>query len=73
MSNNLGQIEKILSTVERKDEFKFSDILGSLINNRRFSEGYNRFAEGQKDDSTYVWECLSAIGQEVGTTLHTCV
>ena len=37
---SVAEIEKILKTVDRKDEFNFVRLLGGLVNNRRFASGY---------------------------------
>lgn len=73
MSDSLTEIQKILKTVDRRDDFNFVRLLGSLVNNRKFASGYFNLEDGKTDDSTYVWEVLSAIGQDIGGALHSCV
>ena len=70
---SVAEIEKILKTVDRKDEFNFVRLLGGLVNNRRFASGYLDLQEGLRNQRTYAWECLSAIGQDVGGALNSCV
>lgn len=55
------------------NSFSFTDTLGGFINNREFSYGYKDYAVGRKSGYAYVWEVLSAIGQDVGETIYSGV
>ena len=46
------------------NEFSFVDRLGSFINNYDFGVGYDQFAQGNPTNRAYVWNVLSAIGNE---------
>lgn len=46
------------------------DAMGSMVNNAKFKEGYNDFANGKKTDKSYLWEALSAVSQDIGQTLY---
>lgn len=62
---------QIQSSVRRSsDDFSYVKTIGSLINNREFSKGYLDFESGKKTPNTYVWEVLSAIGDDVGQVIY---
>lgn len=50
--------------------FSMSETLGSFINNRKFSEGHVQFMDGEHNSKTYVWEALSAIGDDLGQVIY---
>ena len=52
------------------NEFSFVDRLGSFINNYDFGVGYDQFAQGNPTDRAYVWNVLSAIGNEYAQTIY---
>lgn len=57
----------------RDDGFSMTRKLGSFINNKRFSEGYVQFGNGEQNTKTYVWEALSAIGDDLGKVVYSNV
>jgi hypothetical protein len=46
--------------------FDFTKTLGTFIQNRDFEIGHQRFLGGQDDRSTYIWNALSAIANDLG-------
>lgn len=66
----VDSISSIVNTIDVKDDFSFVDTLGSFIGNRRFGETYQQFDERQNSPQAYVWYALSAIGNELGRTIH---
>jgi hypothetical protein len=51
-------------------KFSFVDTLASLIVNRSFSKGYEDFARGKDTRDSFVFETLSAIGNDIGDALY---
>ena len=50
--------------------FSTTEKLGSFINNRKFSDGYVRYLNGEDDTKSYLWEALSAIGDDLGDAVY---
>lgn len=68
---SLSSVNEIQSTVRRNsDDFSYVKTIASLINNREFSQGYNEFVTGKSTTKTYIWEVLSAIGDDVGQIIY---
>ena len=51
-------------------KFSFVDTLASLIVNRSFSKGYDDFSKGKDTRDAFVFETLSAIGNDIGDVLY---
>lgn len=49
--------------------FHFSNILGSFIGNRDFSEGFDQYFGNQETQKSFMWEALQAIGGDIGSTV----
>ena len=68
------QIEHIKNTYQKNtNDFSFTDTIGSFINNREFSKGYDDFKNGNVTEKSYIFSALSAIGQEFGERLYSDV
>lgn len=68
------QIEQIKNTYQKNtNDFSFTDTIGSFINNREFSKGYDDFKNGNVNERSYIFSALSAIGQEFGERLYSDV
>jgi len=68
---SLSSVSDIQNTVRRNSEdFSYVKTVAGLINNREFSRGYQEFISGNKTPKTYVWEVLSAIGDDVGSVIY---
>lgn len=50
--------------------FSFSDSVADLAINRKFMEGYGELLDGKHNENTFIWEALSAIGNEIGETVY---
>ena len=51
-------------------EFSTIDIMGSMVNNAKFKQGYDDLVQGKTTEKSYVWEALSAVSQDLGQTLY---
>lgn len=49
--------------------FDFAGNLGNFIGNRGFSEGFDQFQLGQDTSKSFMWQVLSSIGQDIGSTV----
>ena len=68
------QIEYIKNTYQKNtNDLSFTDTIGSFINNREFSKGYDDFKNGNVNERSYIFSALSAIGQEFGERLYSDV
>ena len=68
------QIEYIKNTYQKNtNNFSFTDTIGSFINNREFSKGYDDFKNGNVTEKSHIFSALSAIGQEFGERLYSDV
>lgn len=50
--------------------FSLVDTLGSLVNNYEWKQGYVDLYNGKNTNESYIWKCLSAIGQDVSEELY---
>lgn len=68
------QIEDIKNIYQKNtNNFSFTDTIGSFINNREFSRGYDEYKTGNLTENSYIYYSLSAIGQEFGERLYSDV
>ena len=51
-------------------KFSFTDTVASLVNNRQWRAGHDLLKSGEQNDKTYFWECLSAVGEEIGEVIY---
>ena len=65
---NIEEIQKNVGFYNK--DFSFVKTIGSFINNREFSNGFVEFLNGKQTEKSYIWNCLSAIGDEIGDTLY---
>ena len=40
--------------------------MGSLIGNKKFSQGFDEFAIGKNTKDAFIWKALSAASEELG-------
>ena len=74
MSASLSSVESIRSGVQfDSNGFSFAETAGRLVNNREFSRGFADYLQHGASRDAYVWECLSAVGDQIGETLYTNV
>ena len=59
-----------LETEKGRRQFSAVDTAGSLINNREYKEGFDKFKAGYVDGDAYIWRALSAIGDQTGAVLY---
>ena len=72
ISNN--SVNQVISEIKKSsDDFSFIDTLSQAVTNKQFLEGKLQLDSGEKSSYTYIWEALSAIGQDVGETLYSNV
>lgn len=55
------------------DGFSAVDKLGSFVGNRKFSEGFRQMKNGENSREAYVWNVLSAIGDDIGNVVYSNV
>lgn len=71
---SLSSIYEIGKEVRFNDnDFSFVKTMGDIAQNSDFTKGFLRFINDRKesgDNSTHIWECLSAIGDDIGDTLY---
>lgn len=63
-------ISSITQTIDTKNDFSFVDKLGSFIGNSEFHKSFADYKNGQVTKTTFVWEALQAIGDEVGKKIY---
>lgn len=69
--SKLSSIDNITNDVAYSDNgFVFTDTLGSFIGNSEFKKPQIDFKLGKDNSHTYIWNVLSAIGQDIGSTLY---
>lgn len=60
-----------LKNIKRNsNDFSFTDTAASLVNNKEYRSGYQDLIDGKKNNKTYFWEALSAVGDELGEVLY---
>lgn len=59
-----------VNTASGRQQFSFVDVAGSLIGNREYKEGYDKFKSGCPCDEQYMWRALSAVADETGRVLY---
>ena len=59
-----------VETEKGRRQFSAVDTAGSLINNREYKEGFDKFKAGYVDGDAYIWRALSAIGDQTGAVLY---
>lgn len=71
MNTSLSTLSRIQSAVRpATDGFSFVKTLHSFVNNLQFGEGYKAFLAGSDTPQSYVWKCLSAVGDDVGELIY---
>lgn len=64
----------ITDAVQRNiDGFSFVETAGSLINNQKWSQGFNEFLLKKDTKYAYIWNALSAASEDVGQALYSNV
>lgn len=69
--NQITEIEKRYQF--NTDGFSAVDRLGSFVGNRKFSEGFRQMKNGEDSREAYVWNVLSAIGDDIGNVIYSNV
>lgn len=65
------ETKSIERTIQHKAaEIDFLSVFGALICNNEFKSGYDQLREGKHNASTYVFESLSAVGNEIGSVMY---
>lgn len=71
VENTLSSFDIIDNDVRRyANDFSFVDVLGNSVANSRFKNGYSQLKQNYRNDTTYLWEALSAIGTDIGETIY---
>ncbi len=66
---HLSSYDTIDKTVRfDNNDFSFIKTLYGFVNNRQFGLGYERLSDKQYD--SYIWEVLSAIGEDLGEKIY---
>lgn len=52
------------------NNFNFVETLGSFINNYKFKKGFDDFKGNQNNKGTYIWQALSAIGNDYAEVIY---
>lgn len=68
--NDFSDLSGISNAGFNSDGFSFAKTAGSLVNNREFSRGFREWSVGRQTPAAYVWQCLSAAGDEVGDAVY---
>lgn len=55
---------------KNKNNFSLVDSIGSFINNRQFRYGFDKFKSGVTDADSYIWDAVSAIGENVADAIY---
>ena len=50
--------------------FSFTESAADLAINREFTKGYGELLDGKHNENTFIWEALSAIGNDIGSTIY---
>lgn len=67
---SLSSVELIQNTVRRDLEgFSMISVFGDSVNNLQFGEGYREFERGIDSRKSYIWQAISAVGEDLGNTL----
>lgn len=63
--------EKIdLKNVSIDSDFSLINTVAEMANNVEFTKGYSQLIQGNNNENTYIWNALSAIGQDVSKTIY---
>lgn len=63
--------EKIdLKNVSINSDFSLINTVAEMANNVEFTKGYSQLIQGNNNENTYIWNALSAIGQDVSDTIY---
>lgn len=67
-----------ITEIENKYQFNTNDFsavdrLGSFVVNRKFSEGYQQLKRGEDTRESYIWNVLSAVGNDIGNVVYSNV
>ena len=71
MSLGISESEDIVK--KSSNDFSYSKTLGTFINNREFAKSYVDFINGKEDSTTFIWQVLSSIGDDVGEVIYSNV
>ena len=63
----------IPSIKKSSDDFSFVDTLSQAVTNKEFLMGKLQLDANEKTSYSYLWEVLSAVGQDIGETLYSNV
>ena len=65
------QTLQLRKDVQFKDlGFSAAETMGGFINNNGFSRGFLEWQDGEENSKTYLWETLSAIGDDLGQAIY---
>lgn len=74
METNLSSISAVGREVKfEDDDFSLVDTLGGYIVNREYSQGYLEFKSGLQNKNTYIWQTISALGNDMAQTVYSNV
>lgn len=65
---NPTEIEK--KVARSSHDFSFVEKMVSFVNNLEFKKGYEFFRKGQDNQKAHIWDCLSAIGDDLGEIIY---
>ncbi len=66
--DNPTEIEK--KVARSSHDFSFVEKMVSFVNNLEFKKGYEFFRKGQDNQKAHIWDCLSAIGDDLGEIIY---
>jgi len=58
----IARFDAGVQTPDGHEQFSFVNTAGSLIGNREYKEGFDKFKSGCPCDNAYIWRALSAVG-----------
>lgn len=68
--STISSIINIEDIKKNSNNFDFIDTLGSFINNIKFKNGFDNYQNNQRNQYSYIWNVLSAIGDDYAETIY---
>lgn len=59
-----------LEDIKNNNNFSFVETVADIATNKKFIDGYNDLINGVNNENSYIWNALSAIGQDITSTIY---